>query len=480
MCLFFADFAPRLLGYPGFPRVKQITTGTILIFLSFSLLNSISDPDLWWHLSVGKWIISNFKIPEQDYWNRFSGKSPWIAYSWLCEVCFAAIDQIAGVRGLYFAQAILGAVYVYILYFAFSKLSKNTFSSLILSACLTLASYPFFSLRPQTISWILFALLIYLLESRGERSDRKSILYIFLIFVVWANSHITSCIGIACLSIWLFPSKKLETSFFMRCFLLAFLATLCTPYLGKEWFVLLGKYTHAIEHSYIEEFQHASVKHIGVETSLALTIYLLLQALKNNIPLNKLAFSILLLIGSLLSIKFVPYSLICTSLLIAKYSSFKKMSFHYKLGLSCFIIFAYSSFLFHKNYEKYTSSKMVPDKAVDFLIKNNLPHPILHDFNIGGYLSYRFLNQDGSTRHKAILDGRTNVNHPEILRAFLDTWHGNSNWQRYFFLAQPQTVLWQKNSKLTELLSKEKDWCQIYPGKGYADEIWVVFEKRTS
>lgn len=457
---------------------RSILSWLLLILLGFCLVSPIADPDLWWHLSVGKWIISNCDVPKIDYWNRFSGESPWIAYSWLIEICFALIDKVAGLKGLYLAQAILGAFYVCVLHFVFLRLSKNRFFSLTLTASVIIASYPFFSLRPQTLSWILFAILLYILESREKRTALKNILCVCLIFLTWANSHITSCIGLACLFICVLPSKKSEVRFFLYCPLLAFFATLCTPSLGKEWFVLFSKYNHAVQHTYIDEFHHASLRHIGTSINLGLSIYLLLQTLQSHVTVRKLIFCVSLLIASLISIKFTPYSLICSGTLLAKYSNIKKTHFSVTLAITGLLIFYYCTLLSQKGYASYTSPEMVPDRALDFIMKNELPHPILHDFNVGGYVAYRFLNQDGSTRHKAIIDGRTNVNHPKILAAFLDAWNGNKKWKRYFRLTGAKTVLWPKNGKLVELLSKEKDWCQVYPNRGILDENWVVFVRK--
>src|SRR6478609_2515601 len=47
---------------------------------------SVLDPDIWWHLSVGDWIVQNHAFPHNGILSRTAANHPWMAYSWGYEV----------------------------------------------------------------------------------------------------------------------------------------------------------------------------------------------------------------------------------------------------------------------------------------------------------------------------------------------------------------------------------------------------------
>ena len=46
----------------------------------------ITDPDIWWRLRTGQWIVERNSVPVTDVFSAFSMGKPWIEYSWLFEV----------------------------------------------------------------------------------------------------------------------------------------------------------------------------------------------------------------------------------------------------------------------------------------------------------------------------------------------------------------------------------------------------------
>jgi hypothetical protein len=76
---------------------------------------------------------------------------------------------------------------------------------------------------------------------------------------------------------------------------------------------------------------------------------------------------------------------------------------------------------------------------------------------------YRFSDQNGEPRQKVPIDGRTNVNNPEITRTFLQTLQGLPSWEEYLDLVNPKTVLWDTKFPLTAILDSHPDWCLVYP-----------------
>jgi hypothetical protein len=73
--------AAQLLGLVG-----------LYSFLAVSFIRSfyLSDPDIWWHLRTGDWILTHHTVPFTDPFSSFGMGKPWVAYSWLFDLVSAA------------------------------------------------------------------------------------------------------------------------------------------------------------------------------------------------------------------------------------------------------------------------------------------------------------------------------------------------------------------------------------------------------
>jgi hypothetical protein len=121
----------------------------------------------------------------------------------------------------------------------------------------------------------------------------------------------------------------------------------------------------------------------------------------------------------------------------------------------------------------------VPVAAVDFIQAKNLPHPILNDFNTGGYLMYRLSDPStGELKHKVPIDGRTNVNSEEIWKSQNAAMSGKPNWYDYIQKTQAETILWEQELPLGALLILSPDWCRVFRTSPDKEEGFSVFVKR--
>src|SRR3954453_10170656 len=51
-----------------------------------AVLRPVTDPDIWWHLRVGQWVVEHGALPANDPFSLPGLDKPWVAYSWLYEV----------------------------------------------------------------------------------------------------------------------------------------------------------------------------------------------------------------------------------------------------------------------------------------------------------------------------------------------------------------------------------------------------------
>ncbi len=64
---------------------------TALLALALSTKGYILDPDIWWHLKVGDWILQHRAVPSVGILSRTASTRPWIAYSWGFEVVLSRL-----------------------------------------------------------------------------------------------------------------------------------------------------------------------------------------------------------------------------------------------------------------------------------------------------------------------------------------------------------------------------------------------------
>src|SRR6202030_1410397 len=116
------------------------------------------DPDLWWHIKIGQDILATHHWPTSDSFSFTAAGQPWMATEWIGDILFAAVERVAGLRGLEALLIILGAAVVVALY-AFATLrSGNSKAGFVTSAALLLLAVSNFNLRTQMLGYLFLVL----------------------------------------------------------------------------------------------------------------------------------------------------------------------------------------------------------------------------------------------------------------------------------------------------------------------------------
>src|SRR5262245_1106945 len=77
---------------------QTIILSALCFFATQFALNTgvVRDPDIWWHLRVGKWICEHGATPFTDPFSQIGQGEPWVAYSWLFELLMYGLHQVFG------------------------------------------------------------------------------------------------------------------------------------------------------------------------------------------------------------------------------------------------------------------------------------------------------------------------------------------------------------------------------------------------
>jgi hypothetical protein len=89
----------------------------ILLFglLAMTARNAV-DPDLWWHLRTGQWIVETGHVPHSDPFSFTRAGRAWVAHEWLSEAVFYELWKHGGAAALIVFSAIVTTAGFMLLY----------------------------------------------------------------------------------------------------------------------------------------------------------------------------------------------------------------------------------------------------------------------------------------------------------------------------------------------------------------------------
>ncbi len=159
--------------------------------LLFGLLamtaRTATDPDLWWHLRTGQWIVETGQVPHSDPFSFTRAGQAWVSHEWLSEIAFYELWKHAGPPALIVFSALITTAGFLLLYLRCLSRGVKPHWAAAATALGALAAAPSWGARPQMFTFTLASLLLWLVE-RGE--ERPWLLFwIPPLFLLWLNLH---------------------------------------------------------------------------------------------------------------------------------------------------------------------------------------------------------------------------------------------------------------------------------------------------
>ena len=167
------------------------TLAAILLFglLAMTARNAI-DPDLWWHLRTGQWIVETGHVPHSDPFSFTRAGHAWVSHEWLSEVVFYELWKHGGTAALIVFSAIITTAGFMLLYL---RCPGKTALGSRSDGLRRPSSAPSWGVRPQMFTFTLASLLLWLLEAGQDRP--RLLLWIPPLFLLWLNLHAGFALG---------------------------------------------------------------------------------------------------------------------------------------------------------------------------------------------------------------------------------------------------------------------------------------------
>jgi hypothetical protein len=174
---------------------------TIAIFVTMLIaaIQPVTDPDFWWHLTTGNWILSHHAVPHTDLYTYTVSGHRWITHEWLSEV---GLSLLYALGRLPLESLVLGAVTAagfFLVYRAIDRRVNFVIAGLVLVLGVAAAN-PIWGPRIQMITFALTAL-TYLWVKRFCEGESRALYALPLVMLVWVNLHAGFVVAYAVLGI---------------------------------------------------------------------------------------------------------------------------------------------------------------------------------------------------------------------------------------------------------------------------------------
>ncbi len=403
----------------------------------------MNDPDIYWHIVVGRWILAHRAVPHVGIFSGSMPHAPWVAHEWLAEAVFAPLFDGWGWNGLAVAAAVSFAAALAILTRALLRYLEPI-HALAATAAAWGIMLPHLLARPHILALPIMALWFAALVEARER-NRAPPLWLAGLMTVWANLHGGYMLGLVFAAFFAGEAVLLAPTNAARVAALrqwsgfgavSLAAALLTPNgvagLWLPFHVMQMKFAlSTIVEWQAPNFQHLQPLEIwlilalalalgfGVRlppTRLAMTLLLLHMSLTHQRNGDILGFAAPLLlaptVGDIIRSRAGPRRATARDGFFADIAGGASLRGAAVVGL----IAATAGLLFLQHPLARKPDAYTPIAAVDFAIAHHLTGPVMNQYGFGGYLIFEGI--------KPYIDGRAEMYGDGFIKRYVEATGG--------------------------------------------------------
>ncbi len=445
-----------------------------------------ADPDVWWHLRTGEWILQHHAVPHVDPFSGPNAGKPWEAYSWLFELLIFKLFSGFGLAGIVgYSSAMVLAIAV--AYWHLIKRLQQDFSVVALLVFATFCSLQhLYTPRPWMFSILFFVLEVDILMHARRTGRVRELAWLPLIFALWSNIHIQFVDGLLVLG--LAAAESLSTSrgigvrtrvragWIFAAFFGSIVAVMMNPF---GWHIYRVAYDLASQPGVlnkINELQAIPFRDITDYSLLFLALaaaaalawrrrFLVFEA-------GLLAFAAVVSFRSKRDIWVMATAaavILASAIKIRRTATVRLPGVGALLSIAGAALAALASFhLMHVNNANLETQveKTEPVAAVRAIQARDYPGPLFNDFNWGGYLIW-------ALRMPVSLDGRAAFYGDKAIDRSVATWNLAPDWNTDPQLKAAGVVIGPVGAPLIQMLRIDPHFQLVYE-----DKLAAVFVPR--
>jgi hypothetical protein len=449
----------------------------------------VTDPDVWWHLRSGEWMLAHHAVPRAD---PFGTGKPWAAYSWLYELLVAGLYGRFGMAGIVaYTAGMMLAIAV-----ALHRLIRGVYADfnasvlLTFAACLAMGRLD--TPRPWLFTILCFTLELDILMCARRTGRMRGLALLPVLFTVWANVHIQFVDGLLVLALaagealaarWRAPSRTALTQCNRRgdvamvaAFAASCVATLVNPYGAGIYKVAYELASQTGVAELINELKPIPFRSLPDYCVLLLAVAAVaLLARSRRARVFECALLAVAFYLSFHSLRDVWVMAVVASAIIAQelgeatggrvaiqQVAIREVAIQQEephgfrlignllvvpmtvlvLWLGCAMLHVDNTMLRAK------LGTELPADAADAVVRGRYAGPVFNTYGWGGYLMWRL-------REPVAIDGRAALYGTERIDRNLATWNGEPGWDADAELMRAGVVIGPARSPLVQLLRSE-------------------------
>jgi hypothetical protein len=460
----------------------------IVLFMGLFAMatRNVLDPDVWWHLKTGEWIVQHWAIPHTDPFSYTRSGQPWTVHEWLCQVGMYGLFRWAGYGGLIVVfAAIISAAFIPV----YLRCSTNTFASAAVTLWGALATEVVWGVRPQILSFFLLSLWLLLLERAEENA--KLLWWTLPLTLLWVNLHGSVILGPFFIGLFiagqilemLLSSSPRVPNPNLRWLGLALLANLAIIPLNPNGASILWYPTQTLHvQRYISEWASPNFHGIdyGAFLLLILATFSVLGFSRRQVRPRDVILLLATLIVALSSVRMIPLFVLIAVPIVARplgdwlAADKASVSPHRSqpailnaVLLLAMVVFAAVHAFQVIGRQRFEEATHFPTAAADYLRQHPPAGNIFNHYDWGAYLIFKLYPQI-----LVFTDGRTEVYGEGMMQQFLHTYYLQDGWQRPLLQWKVTTVIVPPACALASALRESSDW-----SLSYEDSMAAIFSR---
>ena len=175
---------------------KRLFVALFVIALFTMAVRETLDPDMWWHLRTGEYILQH-GIPAQDVFTFTVPQNAWVTHEWLSQLIMWLVYLAGGLPSLILFFAALIALTYWLLYLA---CPGRPYLAAFIVLLTSITSAIVWGARPQIFNLLLTAVFVLIVERVKDGKWRvRTLWWLPLLTLVWANLHSGYLLGVVLL-----------------------------------------------------------------------------------------------------------------------------------------------------------------------------------------------------------------------------------------------------------------------------------------
>lgn len=454
------------------------------------------DPDMWWHLRTGEYILDN-GLPYQDVFSFTVPDYAWITHEWLSQVFMWVVYDVGQFPALILVFAALITLTYWLVYVV---CDGRPYLAAFITLLAAIASAVVWGTRPQIFNMLFTAVFVFIIERTKQGKAPRWLLWTMpVVMIIWANAHSGYLLGVVVLGTyavgealqqWLGKDKERALSWqqirdLAIITVLSFLVAALNPNGPALWIYPFETLGSPSMQQYIQEWQSPN---FHVTQFWPFAIMTALGVIAMIFSGKRPTFSELFLFGGtaaagFLSARHIPLFTILAAPIIARHAAAAVQNSPFKALIKepaaakpapLFAILNWVILLLAilgaavwtlatiQNNDA-EIAEIYPVTAVNYLKEEDLTQArIYNSYNWGGYLIWHGI--------PVFIDGRADVYGDDFIFYYRDAYDVTPDWEKPLNDYDIEYVLMETGTPLTNVLAASQRWEEIYQ-----DDIAQIF-----